>query len=285
LKIYMHEFNQYLAELTHDDPVVRGKAVSGLAKYSGAEWQGTPDAVYAAVPALAKASRLRGEAPADGAFRAGATKALGNIGAESAAIVPQLLRLLQEDTDSRVRTEAAHGLGKLGEGAGNASRTLALVMSDLASGDTLRGEAAWALARVAPLDPGTAPALRAAADDKSGHVGVRAAEALWKASGQAGQATRALATRLDDPAVRHAAAQALNRIGPGAKGAVPALLIATKSADRLFRESALMALRRIDPEAAARAGLKSAAVDNYGGAHTFKPFPRAAGKPLIARIP
>ena len=154
MKIYMHEFSQYLGELTHDDPVVRGRAVSGLAKYSGAEWQSTPDAVSAAVPALAKASRSGRETPADGAFRAAATKALGNIGAESAAIVPELLRLLQEDTDSRVRTEAAHGLGKLGQGAGIASRTLAVVMGDPASGDTLRGEAAWALARVAPLAPG-----------------------------------------------------------------------------------------------------------------------------------
>ena len=184
----MHEFSQYLGELTHDDPVVRGRAVSGLAKYSGAEWQSTPDAISAAVPALAKASRSRGETPADGVFRAAATKALGNIGAESAAIVPELLRLLQEDTDSLVRTEAAHGLGKLGQGAGTASRALAVVMGDPASGDTLRGEAAWALARVAPLAPGTAAALRAAADDKSGAVGVRAAEALWKASGEAGQA-------------------------------------------------------------------------------------------------
>jgi HEAT repeat protein len=253
LKIYMHEFSRYLGELTHDDPVVRGKAATGLAKYSGAEWRDTPDAVSAAIPALAKAFRYRRETPEDGTFRAAATKAFGNIGAESAAIMPELLRLLQEDTDSAVRTEAAHGLGKLGQGAETASRTLAVVIGDPASGDTLRGEAAWALARVAPLAAGTAAALRAASDDKSGYVGVRAAEALWKATGEAGQAARALANRLDDPAVRHAAAQALNRIGPGAKGAVPALLMATKSEDRLFRESVLMALRKIDPEAAAKA--------------------------------
>jgi HEAT repeat protein len=278
LKIYMHEFSQYLEGLDHEDPVIRGKAARGLAKYSAAEWKATPDAVSAAVPALAKASRLRGTGPADGAFRAEATKALGNIGAESAAILSELLRLLQEDSDSRVRTEAAHGLGKLGAGAGTASQTLVVVMGDPASEDTLRGEAAWALARVAPLALGTAAALGAAADDKSGYVGVRAAEALWKATGEAGQSARALATRLDDPAVRHMAAQALNRIGPEAKGAVPALLIATKSEDRLFRESVLMALRRIDPEAAAKAGLITAGVDNYGTARPFKLFPKAAGR-------
>jgi hypothetical protein len=128
MKIYMHEFNEYLGGLTHDDPAVRQKAVRGLAKYSNAEWQGSPDAVSAAVSALVKAARLRGAAPSDVAIRAEATKALGNIGAESRAVVAELLRLLQEDADCSVRTEAAHGLGKIGERAETASRALAAVI-------------------------------------------------------------------------------------------------------------------------------------------------------------
>ena len=255
MKIYMQEFNGYLDGLTHEDPVLRLRAVRGLAKYSGAQWQDAPDAVIAAVPALVKAARLRGAAPGEGAYRAEATKALGNIGAESPVVVDELLRLLQEDADGSVRTEAAHALGIIGEQAATASRALVVVIGDLGGGDILRGEAAWALARVGPLSPGTAAALGAAVDDRSGHVGVRAAEALWKVSGDASRAGQALAARLGDPAVRHAAAQALNRIGPGAKGAVPALLDATKSKDRLFRESVVMALRKIDPGAAAKAGL------------------------------
>ena len=83
MKIYMPEFNQYLGGLTDDDPDVRQRAVRSLAKYSGAQWQGSPDAVSAAVPALVKAVRLQGAAPSDVAFRAEATKSLGNIGAES----------------------------------------------------------------------------------------------------------------------------------------------------------------------------------------------------------
>jgi HEAT repeat protein len=169
--------------------------------------------------------------------------------------VPELLRILKNDSDAKVRTEAARALGKIGERAGAASRDLEIVMGDPSSGDALRGEAAWALARVGPLAPGTAAALRAAARDHSGYVAVRAAEALWKVSGEASRSALALASRLDDPAVRDAAAQALNRIGPGAKGAVQALLIAMKSKDRLFRESVVMALRKIDPVAAAKAGL------------------------------
>jgi HEAT repeat protein len=255
VKINMNQFNEFLEEMANNDILLRLKAACSLAKYSSAEWQGTPDAVSSAIPTLLKATRLGGAMPADGKIRAEAAKALGNIGADSSAVVPELIRILQEDSDGKVRTEAAHGLGKIGEKAANASRALAAVVRDPSSGDILRGEAAWALARVGPLAPGTAAALGMASDDKSGYVGVRAAEALWKVSGDAARAARALAARLDDPAVQHAAAQALNRIGPGAKGAVKALLIAMRSKDRLFRESVVMALRRIDPVAAAQAGL------------------------------
>jgi HEAT repeat protein len=255
MKIYMFEFNEYLGAMTHEDPTLRQKAVRGLAKYSGAQWQGTPDAVSAAMPALVKAARIRGEAPGDVVCRTEATKALGNIGAESPTVVAELLRLLQEDADEGVRTEAAHALGLIGERAEMAGRALAVVISDPDGGDLLRGEATWALARVSPLAPGTAATLGAAVNDRSGHVGIRAAEALWKVSGDASRAVMAIVARLGDPEVRHTAVQALYRIGQGAKAAVPALLIAMKSKDRLFRESVVMALRKIDPGAAAKAGL------------------------------
>jgi HEAT repeat protein len=255
MKIYMNQFNEYLGQLANNDIVVRQKAVCGLAKYSTAEWQGTPDAVSSAVPALVKASRPGGALPADATVRAEAVKALGNIGADSSAVMPELVRILQEDSELKVRTEAVRALGKIGEKAGTASRALAAVVVDPDCEDVLRGEAARALARVAPLAPGTAAVLREGAHDRNGFVSVRAAEALWKVSGDASRAAEALVARLEDPAVRDAAAQALNRIGPGAKGAVQALLAAMKSNDRLFRESVIMALRKIDPAAAAKAGV------------------------------
>jgi HEAT repeat protein len=254
MKINMNQFNEYLGQLANNDIIVRQRAVGGLAKYSSAEWQGSPDAVSSGVPALVKASRAGGAAT-DGTIRAEAAKALGNIGADSSAVVPALIRILQEDSEDKPRTEAAHALGKIGEKAATASGALAALVIDASGEDVLRGEAAWALARVAPLAASTAAALRQAARDRSGYVSVRAAEALWKVSGDAGRAAQALAARLEDPAVRDAAAQALNRIGPGAKGAVKALLTAMKSKDRLFRESVAMALRKIDPVAAAKAGL------------------------------
>jgi hypothetical protein len=77
VKINMYQFGEYLGGLSHDDPAVRQKSVGGLAKYSSAEWQGTPDAIPAAVAALLSASRLRAAAPPDGAFWAEAAKVLG----------------------------------------------------------------------------------------------------------------------------------------------------------------------------------------------------------------
>jgi len=60
MKINMNQFNEYLGQMANNDIGVRQRAVCGLAKYSSAEWQGTPDAVSSAVPALVKASRLGG---------------------------------------------------------------------------------------------------------------------------------------------------------------------------------------------------------------------------------
>ena len=255
MKIYMHEFNEYLGGLSHDDPAIQHKSVSGLAKYSNAEWQGTPDAIPSAVAALVSASSRQRAAPPDGVFRAEAVKALGNIGTQSPAVLPALLRLLQKDADGRVRTEAARALGKIGEGAASASRSIAAVLNDPDSGETLRGAAAWALARVDPSSAGTSSSLHTAVDDRSGQVGVCAAEALWHVSREAGRAILALAARLGDPAAREAAAQALYRIGPAAKEALPALLDAAKAKDRLFREAVLMAVRKIDPQATVKARL------------------------------
>ncbi len=250
MKINLNEFNGSLAAMADGDSVVRSKGVAALAKYTGNEWEGTPDIVPQAVEAL---TGFLGSEKRNGAARAEAVKALGNIGVRSPNVVPLLLKLLQKDTDSVVRMEAIRAMGKLGEGAKPASKTLVGVL-EADSEDRLRAEAAWALARVDPATKGTATALAEALTDKSSHVAVCAAEALWKVSQDPGKVVPTLATRLKDAKVRSAAAQALCRIGPPAKGAVPALLSAAKENDRLFRESVAMALRRIDPSAAAKAG-------------------------------
>jgi HEAT repeat protein len=255
MKVNMQQFNGYLARLNEGDAAARREATGGLAKYSDAEWEGTPEAVVEAVAALIDARRQRTE-PSDAPSRGNAAKALGNIGTRSPAVVPELLRLLREDADDAVRMEAARALGKIGAEAGAAGGALVAVLKDRNGGDALRCEAARALARTDPQGPDTAAALSAAADDHSGSIGVCAAEALWRASGDADRATRALVARLGDAGVRAAAAQVLYRMGPQAKAAIPALLVAAKDKNRLFQESVVMALQNIDPNAAARARVK-----------------------------
>src|SRR5260370_21083896 len=182
MKVNMQQFNGYLAALSDEDASARRNAVGGLAKYSDNEWEGTPEAVETAVAALIGTGRRRAAALHDAPSRADAARALGNIGTRSPAVVPELLRLLREDTDGAVRTEAARALGKIGVGAAVAGEALVAALEDRESGEALRCEAARALARVSPQGPGTDAALRAAANDRTGSVGVCAAEALWRGS-------------------------------------------------------------------------------------------------------
>lgn len=186
------------------------------------------------------ASPRRTAAPPDGAFRAEAAKALGNIGTQSTAVLPELLRLLQHDTDE-VRAEAARALGKIGEGAGTASRALAAVLGVPRAGDTLRGVAAWTLGRVSPLASARAPPRhsprrqvtgagasasarrrrygrsppRTAGRTRPGFKQQRRNGRLVEAGERFddGYLIRSLVARLGDPEVCHAAAQALYRIG------------------------------------------------------------------------
>ena len=256
MKVNMQQFAGYLAGLRNGEDTVRRAAVSSLAKYTDAEWEGAPDAVEQAVEALLTARRQRGTAALDAASRADAAKALGNIGVRNKAVLPELLRFLREDSDNTVRAEAARSLGKLGAAAANAGTSLINALQKKDSGDALRCEAARALARTDPQSNAARAALKTATNDKSGAVAVCAAEALWRATGEAELSAKALIARLRDKVVRASAAQVLYRMGPQAKNAVPALLSASKDKDRLFHESVMMALQNIDPRAAAKAAAK-----------------------------
>src|SRR5437773_109043 len=100
MKINMHEFNECLAGLAGGDPATRRKGVGGLAKYSTAEWEKSPDAVTAAVEALLAVFDRAPSKCADAPTRAEAAKAMGNLGPHAPAVVPVLLRLLQDDPDA-----------------------------------------------------------------------------------------------------------------------------------------------------------------------------------------
>ena len=52
MKVNMQQFNGYLAALSNGDEAAQREAISGLAKYSDSEWEGSPEAVGTAVAAL-----------------------------------------------------------------------------------------------------------------------------------------------------------------------------------------------------------------------------------------
>jgi uncharacterized sporulation protein YeaH/YhbH (DUF444 family) len=104
MKVNVQQFNQYVAEISDGDTIDRRNGTDGLAKYSEAQWDGSPEAVDTAITVLNKALRRRGTEAADVPTRTQAAKALGNIGTRSAAVVPELLRLMREDSDTEVRT-------------------------------------------------------------------------------------------------------------------------------------------------------------------------------------
>ena len=128
------------------------------------------------------------------------------------ANVDDLVRRL-EDSDGRVRRQAAYELGEAGPYAG-ATVVLALIK---APGDPLpgvRAEAAWAFGEIGSAAVAAVPALT---------------EALWDA----------------DRDVRHFVVWALGSIGPAAVAAVPALAEATQDPEALVRFEAGGALKAI----------------------------------------
>jgi HEAT repeat protein len=103
------------------------------------------------------------------------------------------------------------------------------------------------------------PALNKALEDETKEVRLAAAKALWNVSKEADAVVRVLAKLLTSPyptapdggetrrRFLQTVIEALGRIGPSAKAAVPALLKVAKDDNRLIRESAQRALRAVDP--------------------------------------
>jgi HEAT repeat protein len=201
--------------------------------------------------------------------RAFAAWAIGEIGPEAAATVPVLTKLLEDDNDS-VQTAAAFALGRMGPKAASAVPALA---ATLTSGKW-SGETVEALGRIGPAARSAMPALIALS--KKGYPGLTIGEAMWLVGGRADLAVPALVGALQaDRAgagsstviggyreivagarMRKRAADALARMGPAAKPAVPALTVALADQFLTVRQAAAEALKKIDPEAATKAGIK-----------------------------
>ena len=147
-------------------------------------------------------------------MRRNAADALGSIGTEAKAAVPDLVNALKNDKDAFVRSSAASALGRLGTEAKAA-----------------------------------VPDLVNSLKDKDGDVRSRAAGALGNIGTEAKAAVPDLVNALKNDeraSVRGSAADALGSIGTEAKAAVPDLVNSLKDDENAsVRGSAAYALRRI----------------------------------------
>jgi HEAT repeat protein len=255
-----------LRALEDEKPKVRTAAATALGLYAQ-----KPAAV---VPALARLLRDR-----DASVRQAASAALVGFGGEARAAVPALAETLRDESEfARITTsltlakigtaspvEVVAAVAKLLQDSKPAVRRAAVVtlsqcgpaaapalLDALKDSDgQTRQWAAFALGSLGSLGEAghtAVPTLVELAKVKDARSRASALEALAKVSPAAGgPAVAACQAALQDPEgmVRKAAADALGRIGPGAKEVLPQLLTATKDADGYVRIAAAQALWRI----------------------------------------
>jgi HEAT repeat protein/lysophospholipase L1-like esterase len=179
--------------------------------------------------------------------RAGAARALANLGPEASGAVSDLARAL-DDRVTEVQVAAAWALGSVGAPADEAIPALRRRLDDEAP--SVRAGAAWALGRLGPKAKEALPALLACLDDRDDSVRFRAGDAVL-GLGPEPSMLPALRARLERPgdAGRGVAAEAVGRMGPAGSEAVPSLLLALEDKREEVRWRAAWALGRIGPGA------------------------------------
>jgi HEAT repeat protein len=188
-------------------------------------------------------------------------RALGNVGAAAKPAVRPLIEKLR-DTNPSVRRNAALALGKLGpKVAPDAVKPLVEAMKDRFI--PVREEAVLAVGQFGELAQFAIPDLKKMMDDREGKVRPQAARSMWKLTGDAdlvkpalvdifrhnnvaGEATLVLAEMgavdelvgllNSDPSDMLFPLDALGRLGPKAKSALPALRELTDHPKQYVRE-------------------------------------------------
>jgi HEAT repeat protein len=214
--------------------------------------------------------------------RKAAAAALGWCDAEEIDVVPALLKASLSDMHGEVRETAQLGLDRMGlsreqaidlcarqlgasvhaEAALTKSGPLAapVLIEALTSRQTaVRVKAIRALECLGEVAVQAIPALTTAAQDKDMDIRLAALKALWSVSKSADQVVPGLIKLLDTSTVAkltdsetrrrflQTVMEALRRIGPSARAAVPALTGMTKDSNRHVRESAALTMQKIVP--------------------------------------
>src|SRR5262249_33432030 len=161
------------------------------------------------------------------------------IGKEAKDAVPSLTAAIK-DPHPDVGNNAAVALWQI-----DPQNTVAIphLLEVLSSKDRVaRAGAAQALGRIGPAAQVAVPALTGALKDAEPHVRLCAATALWHVNADAKATVPILVDLLEKTGtgqgVGFLAPDALAKMGPAAKQAVPALVAALKSEDQMVRKSA-----------------------------------------------
>jgi hypothetical protein len=181
-----------------------------------------------APPASATLSTLiAGVRHEDPSVRWRAAVALGESGAAALSAVPDLVELLDDETDI-IRWEAAKALGKLGEAAVAAVPALAATLHGKQDA-IVRRSSAEALGRIGAGAGEGVPALIAALKDAEASIAEACEEALLRI-GRVAVPALIEAVKDDDPQVRLKAAEIVTRIGTdwSAPDAAPAATISAQ---------------------------------------------------------
>lgn len=196
----------------------------------------------AALPDLAASLKEK-----DFVLRASAVRALGRLGEDAKPAARELEPLLN-DEDISIRVVAAVALWQVAKDP----RAFPIFTAALKDEDAqVRGFAAWWLGHIGAPAKDTLPALQKALTDPEARVRLDAAEAMFlinQHGAARGAAARAL--QAEDPEVRADAAGRLGYVfGVRAKPAIPQLVQALWDDDAFVRSCAAEALGRIGPEA------------------------------------
>lgn len=199
---------------------------------------------------------LKGTDPAE---RLAAVEALHKLGTGAAPAMVPLAEALKDEVPG-VRLAAAETLGKFGARARTTAATaLVEALQDPDPRVRLRvAQALWAVDRRGDL---VVPVLQGLLQTDDEEIRTTVLNHLGSMGAEDRGAVRALGAALADPAVARRAATMLEKLGPAATDAVPALTTALKSPDRETRSLVVQTLRKMGGAEGVVAALLTGACD------------------------